>query len=321
LIQAHPAIFRSNAPVLLRDLANNLNNSIAARHARLRRAAQKRPLLRLLGGRGAATLALAGLLSAGGLTQALDGVHFLVQKDLDSVRVVKQDDRGVEVVARIEDGFAGNSVFKLSRVLPASLVTRENSLFNDRWIAQQPRVPQQRKRDVFHEEMTRLNTAIKRDFFASAVPFGSIIHDKAEKYDVDPALVAAVVETESRFRTHARSQVGARGLMQLMPQTGRWMGASNLYDPEQNVDAGAKYLKYLSGRFGGDQQKIIAAYNAGEGNVKRYNGVPPFRETRQYVKRVMGHYLKRQQQIRQFDQKRGAGTATEAAVDGVVTIR
>jgi hypothetical protein len=298
-------------------LSNNLNDSIAARLARLRRAAQKRPLLRLLGGRGAATLALAGMLSAGGLTQALDGVHFLVQKDLDSVRVVKQDDQGVEVLAKIEDGFAGNSVFKLSRVLPASLVTRENSLFTDHWIAE----PQQRKRDVFHEEMTRINTVIKRDFFASAVPFGSIIHDKAEKYDVDPALLAAVVETESRFRTRARSQVGARGLMQLMPRTGRWMGADNLYDPEQNVDAGAKYLKYLSGRFGGDQQKIIAAYNAGEGNVKRYNGVPPFRETRQYVRRVMGHYLKRQQQIRQFDQKRGAGTPAEAAVDGVVTIR
>jgi len=301
-------------------LANNLNDSLAGRFARLRRAAHKRPILRLLGGRGAATLALAGMLSAGGLTQALDGVHFLVRKDLDSVRVVKQDGRSVEVVAKIDDGFAGNSIFKLSRVLPDSLVTRENSLFNERWIATQP-VPQQRQRDVFHEEMARINTAIKRDFFSSAVPFGTIIHDKAAKYDLDPALVAAVVETESRFRTRARSQVGAQGLMQLMPRTGRWMGAQNLYDPEQNVEAGARYLKYLSGRFDGNLKKTIAAYNAGEGNVKRYNGVPPFRETRQYVSRVMSHYKQRQQQIRQFDQKHGAGTATEAAVDGVVTLR
>jgi hypothetical protein len=307
--------------VLLRTLANNLKGSSATHFARLRRAAQKRPLLRLLGGRGAATLALAGMLSAGGLTQALDGVHFLIRKDLDSVRVVKQDGGNAEVVAKIDDGFAGNSLFKLSRALPDSLVTRENSLFSDRWIATAQPVPQQRKRDVFHEEMARINNVIKRDFFASAVPFGTIIHDKAEKYDLDPALVAAVVETESRFHTRARSQVGAQGLMQLMPRTGRWMGARNLYDPEQNVEAGAKYLKYLSERFDGNLKKTIAAYNAGEGNVKRYNGVPPFRETRQYVNRVMTHYAKRQQQIRQYDQKHGAGVPVEAQVDGVVAVR
>jgi soluble lytic murein transglycosylase-like protein len=223
-------------------------------------------------------------------------------------------------VAKIDDGFAGNSLFKLSRVLPGSLVTRENSLFSDRWIAQQPSLVPQRKRDVFHEEMARINSVIKRDFFSSAVPFGSIIHEKAEKYDLDPALVAAVVETESRFHTRARSQVGAQGLMQLMPRTGRWMGARNLYDPEQNVEAGAKYLKYLSGRFDGNLKKTIAAYNAGEGNVKRYNGVPPFRETRQYVNRVMTHYKQRQQQIKQYDQKHGAGAA-EVVQDGVVTVR
>ncbi len=280
-------------------------------------------MFRLLGGRGAATLALAGMLSAGGMTQALDGVHFLVRKDLDAVRVVKQQGRRTEVVAKIDDGFAGNSVFKLSRVLPDRLVTQQNGLFSDRWIAtsQPAAAPQQRPRDLFHEEMARINGAIKRDFFATAVPFGSIIHEKAEKYDVDPALVAAVVETESRFRTHARSQVGAKGLMQLMPRTGRWMGARNLYDPEQNVDAGAKYLQYLSKRFDGDQTKIIAAYNAGEGNVKRYNGVPPFRETRNYVKRVMTHYIERKKQMKQLEQKHGAGAPVEAAADGVAAIR
>jgi len=302
----------------MRALANNLSGSFATHFAKLDRARRKRPLLRFLGGRGAATLVLAGMLSAGGLTQALDGVHFLVEKDLDSVRVVKQDGRHEEVVAKIDGGFAGNSLFKLSRALPASLVTRENSLFNERWIS--PNAPQ-RQRDVFHEEMARINSVIKREFFASAVPFGSIIHDKAEKYDLDPALIAAVMETESRFRTRAHSQVGAQGLMQIMPRTGRWMGAQNLYDPEQNVEAGAKYLKYLSGRFDGNLSKTIAAYNAGEGNVKRYNGVPPFRETRQYVNRVMTHYRKRQQEIRQYDQKRGGGAPSEAQIDGVVTIR
>jgi len=254
------------------------------------------------------------MLSAGGITQAFDGVHFLVQKDLDSVKVVKQKGRKTSVVADIDNAFTGNSVFKLSRALPERFVTRQNALFSDGWL------PQQRPRDVFHEEMARINSVIKRDFFASAVPFGKLIHDKAEKYDLDPALVAAVVETESRFHAGARSQVGARGLMQIMPRTGRWMGADNLYDPEQNVEAGAKYLQYLSRRFNGDQKKIIAAYNAGEGNVKRYGGVPPFRETRQYVSRVMTRYKKRQQQIRQYDAQHGAGVQ-EPQLDGVLAIR
>ena len=252
------------------------------------------------------------MLSAGGLTQALDGVHFLVQKDLDAVRVVKQDGRRVEVVAKIDDGFTGNSVFKLSRVLPDRFVTQQNALFSDRWIPEtpQPASAPQRHRDVFHEEMARINSAIKRDFFSSAVPFGSIIHEKAQKYDVDPALVAAVVETESRFRTHARSQVGAKGLMQLMPRTGRWLGARNLYDPNQNVDAGAKYLSYLTQRFDGNLKKTIAAYNAGEGNVRRYQGVPPFRETRSYVKQIMSRYEKRKKELKQYSDQQAEETAS-----------
>jgi soluble lytic murein transglycosylase-like protein len=88
--------------------------------------------------------------------------------------------------------------------------------------------------------------------------------------------------------------------MQLMPRTGRWMGARNLYDPEQNIDAGTRYLKYLSGRFDGNQTKIIAAYNAGEGNVQRYGGVPPYRETRTYVKKVLKNYEKRNEELKRY---------------------
>jgi len=128
--------------------------------------------------------------------------------------------------------------------------------------------------------------AVKEHFFRTEVPFGSIIYSEAKKNDLPPELVAAVVNTESKFKPTARSQRGAVGLMQLVPRTGKWMGASNLADPAQNIMAGAKYLRYLNDRFGGDQQKVIAAYNAGEGNVRRFNGVPPFRETRNYVNKV-----------------------------------
>lgn len=126
----------------------------------------------------------------------------------------------------------------------------------------------------------------KEAFFAREVPFGQVIYHEAKKNDLPPELVAAVAHTESKFVPTARSNRGAVGLMQLVPKTGRWLGARNLADPVQNIQAGAKYLKYLSDRFGGDNQKAIAAYNAGEGNVRRFGGVPPFKETRNYVKRV-----------------------------------
>ena len=127
---------------------------------------------------------------------------------------------------------------------------------------------------------------VRRGFFQAKVPFGSIIFNEAKKNNLPPELVAAVVHTESKFVPTARSGAGAVGLMQLVPRTGRWFGARNLTDPAQNVMAGAKYLRYLVDRFDGNTQKAIAAYNAGEGNVRRFGGVPPFRETRNYVNRV-----------------------------------
>ena len=130
---------------------------------------------------------------------------------------------------------------------------------------------------------------VRKDFFHKEVPFGSIIYKEAKKNNIRPELVAAVVEAESRFKPTARSGAGAVGLMQLVPRTGKWMGAKDLTNPAQNVAAGAKYLKYLSERFDGNETKIIAAYNAGEGNVKRFGGVPPFRETRKYVAKVRNY--------------------------------
>ncbi|MGZ7079507.1 MAG: lytic transglycosylase domain-containing protein [Thermoanaerobaculia bacterium] len=136
------------------------------------------------------------------------------------------------------------------------------------------------------QKLAAVTDVVKEQFFKTQVPFGSIIFSEARKQNISPELVAAVVHTESKFQPTARSQRGAMGLMQLVPATGRWMGATNLMNPAQNISAGTKYLRYLSDRFGGDEQKMIAAYNAGEGNVRRFNGVPPFRETRQYVSKV-----------------------------------
>jgi hypothetical protein len=290
------------------------NESISTRVARLRTSADRHRLARLLGGRGAAALLLGTALSVGGIAETLDHVQFLVQKDLDAVRVVRVTDGHEEVLANLGGTFAGNTVFKLAQVLPERYVSRELALFDDKWIAtdewldQEPSGSKTRPRDVFAEEMHKINHAIRAEFFAETMPYGQLIHEKSQKYGVDPALVAAVIEQESRFKPRARSHVGARGLMQLMPRTGKWMGASNLYDPEQNIDAGVKYIKYLHQRFHGDLKKTIAAYNAGEGNVKRYRGVPPFRETRQYVTKVMRNYDRRTKQLQKYKDEQLGGS-------------
>ena len=146
-------------------------------------------------------------------------------------------------------------------------------------------------------ELEGMRDEVREEVFRSEVPFGSLILEQAKKNQLAPELVAAVVETESQYRPNAKSPVGARGLMQLMPKTGAWMGAKNLADPEQNVTAGTKYLRYLNERFDNDPTKVIAAYNAGEGNVRKFGGVPPFKETRNYVVKVNKSHEKLADQI------------------------
>ena len=302
-----------------------LKDSLSIRLARGRKSVERHRVIGFLGGRGTVALLLGTALSIGGIAETLDNVHFLVQKDLDAVRVVEQRGDSEKVVANLRGGFTGNTVFKLAQVLPDRMVTRELQLFDHRWVEidEVPvdgKAPNHPKRDLFFAEMERISDAVRAEFFAKSMPYGELIHEKALKYDVDPVLVAAVIEQESRFKSRARSHVGAKGLMQLMPRTGRWMGASNLYDPEQNIDAGVKYIGYLSKRFHGDVKKTLAAYNGGEGNVKRYGGIPPFRETRQYVKKVMKNYDKRSRQLEKYqaDQVKG-GSVPEA--DGTLTLR
>ena len=299
-----------------------VSESLSLRFARLRRAAERHRVVGVLGGRGAAALLLGTALSIGGIAETLENTQFLVEKDLDAVRVVRVKGENEKVMANLKGNFTGNTVFKLAQVLPDRYVSRELSLFDQKWIATEKWASNeapQAKRDVFLEEMHRINDAIRAEFFAAEIPYGELIYEKARKYDVDPALVAAVIEQESRFKPRAKSHVGARGLMQLMPRTGRWMGARDLYNPEQNVDAGVKYIAYLNKRFDGDTKKIVAAYNGGEGNVMRYRGIPPFRETRQYVKKVMKNYDKRNRQIEQYQKEQIGGSVPEA--DGTLTLR
>ena len=117
-----------------------------------------------------------------------------------------------------------------------------------------------------------------------------LINSAASSHNVDPALVRAVVSVESGFNHRAVAPDGGRGLMQLMPKTANWLGAKDAMDPVQNLQAGTRYLKFLLEKFNNRLELAIAAYNAGPGVVAEYNDIPPYPQTRQYVRKVMALY-------------------------------
>jgi hypothetical protein len=119
-----------------------------------------------------------------------------------------------------------------------------------------------------------------------ATPYGEIISAMSEAHGVDPLLVRALIQVESNYKPQARSRKGAMGLMQLMPSTARVYNVRNPFDPKANIEAGIKHLKSLLDRYGGTEL-ALAAYNAGEGAVAKFNGIPPYRETRTYVSRIL----------------------------------
>jgi len=119
-----------------------------------------------------------------------------------------------------------------------------------------------------------------------------LVRAAAERHKMDPALVRAVIETESNWNPKAFSHKGAGGLMQLIPTTAQRYGAYDIFDPQQNIDAGVKYLRTLLERYNGNLDLALAAYNAGEGAVDRAHGVPGFRETRNYVQKVQNAYFR-----------------------------
>jgi soluble lytic murein transglycosylase-like protein len=149
---------------------------------------------------------------------------------------------------------------------------------------------------VVAEAVNKAVAALDPDYIPADVPTSGdhqldlIILHAAEQFGVDPRLLHAVIYQESRYKTDAHSGAGAQGLMQMIPATAKRFNCDNAYDPQENVTAGAKYLRWLLERFDGDVALALAGYNAGEGAVAKYDGVPPFSETQKYVRNIIGHY-------------------------------
>jgi len=145
-----------------------------------------------------------------------------------------------------------------------------------------------------------------------------LVETTAEKHRVDPRLVRAVIATESNWNPGAVSRKGAQGLMQLHPDTAQKLGVADAFDPAQNVDAGVRYLGMMLQRYDGDLPKALAAYNAGPGVVDRFGGVPNFRETREYVRKVTYTYFRPGSSQQPFAFSAPRPIYREAAADGRV---
>ena len=129
--------------------------------------------------------------------------------------------------------------------------------------------------------------------------FHPIIIQTATRYQIDPALVKAIIMAESGYNSKAISKNGAVGLMQLMPETAQELNIEDIFNPKQNIDGGVRYFKQLVDQFNGDIKLALAAYNAGSKTVRQYKGVPPFKETQNYIKKVFEYYQLYKDQIKE----------------------
>ena len=180
--------------------------------------------------------------------------------------------------------FAGQTIYQLRDANGSTLLTNKKGNYSHLKVEKKTYYPDSNIHS--YSNWGKSEASVLPSYHKNKNAFDHYIRQAAQAHGISEGLIKAVMHTESGFNVSARSPVGAQGLMQLMPATARRFNVTNAYDPQQNIFAGAKYLAWLLKRFNGNTHLALAGYNAGEGNVAKYGGIPPFRETQDYVKRV-----------------------------------
>lgn len=147
-------------------------------------------------------------------------------------------------------------------------------------------------KELLNEKLEATKLKSKIDLKAQSTNVEEIIETYANKYNIDSNFIKAIIKQESGFNVNATSKKGAMGLMQLMPQTAKSLGVVDAYNPNQNIEGGVKYLRNLLDKYENNKELALAAYNAGSGAVQRYGGIPPYKETQNYVNSIMSTYDK-----------------------------